>query len=189
MISQGKEKLLAALPDLLEEAENGLTPSARRLMAGLLDEWRQSNQAIARLDMQIRQQAKGNEAARRLTGIQGIGEKTATAIVAYAGNGSAYPSGRHFSANLGLVPKEHASGGKHPLGGITQRGNSYIRRLLVQCAWSVVRYADQRDDRLSRWARAVRERRGTHKAVMAVANKLARITWSMLYHQTAFRAT
>ena len=97
-------------------------------------------------------------------------------------------SGRHFAANLGLVPNEHSSGGKQKLGRITRRGNNYLRRLLVQGAWSVIRYTDKATDRLSRWAAGVIERRGKHKAVIAVANKLARILWAMLYHQTEYRA-
>ena len=109
-------------------------------------------------------------------------------MIAHAGNGCDYKSGRYFSANLGLVPKEHSSGGKQSLGGITKRGNRYLRRLFIQGAWSVLRYADQNDDRLSRWAQQVMERRGKHKAALAVANKLPRIAWSVLYHKTEYRA-
>ena len=86
------------------------------------------------------------------------------------------------------MPKEHSSGGKQKLGGITKRGNQYLRRLLIQGAWSVVRNADKNDDRMSRWAVQLVERRGKHKAVVAVANKMARIMWSMLYHQTEYQA-
>ena len=120
--------------------------------------------------------------------MRGVAEKISTATIAHAGNGHGYKNGRHFSANLGLVPKEHSSGGKQKLGGITKRGNRYLRRLLIQGAWSVVRNADKNDDRMSRWARQLVERRGKHKAVVAVANKMARIMWSMLYHQTEYRA-
>ncbi|MCS6232249.1 recombinase family protein [Shewanella baltica] len=97
-------------------------------------------------------------------------------------------NGRHFSANLGLVPKEFSSGGKQKLGGITKRGNSYLRRQLIQGAWSVIRYATNNDDRLSVWARNIIERRGKQKAAVAVANKLARIIWAMLYYKTEYRA-
>ena len=119
--------------------------------------------------------------------IKGVGERTATAAVAFAGKGQGYRNGRHFSANLGLVPGEHSSGGKQQLGRITKRGNRYLRRLLIQGAWSVVRYAERGQDRLSRWAAKLIERRGKHKAVVAVANKLARIIWSMLYHGTEYQ--
>jgi transposase len=188
VLARGKERLQHALPDLLEDAENGLTPSARNLLWELLQEWRDQDEAIGRLQRRIKDQAQANEAALRLMQIKGVGERIATAIVAHAGNGSGYRNGRHFAANLGLVPREHSSGGKQRLGGMSKRGNAYLRRLLIQGAWTVVRYAEGSDDRLSRWARQVTERRGKHKAVVAVANKMARIMWSMLYHQSTYRA-
>lgn len=188
VVAQGKEKLLAAMPDLLEDAENGLTASSRALYQGMYEQWRQSNEAIKRIEKRLESQAKTSEDAQRLMKIKGVAVKISTATIAHAGNGHGYKSGRHFSANLGLVPKEHSSGGKQKLGGITKRGNAYLRRLLIQGAWSVIRHMDKNDDRLSRWARQLVERRGKHKAVVAVANKMARIMWSMLYHQTEFRA-
>ena len=188
VIAQGKERLLAAMPDLLEDAENGLTPSSRALYQELYEQWRQANEGIDRIEKGLKNQANTNEAAQRLMKVKGVAVKISTATIAHAGNGHGYKSGRHFSANLGLVPKEHSSGGKQKLGGITKRGNHYLRRLLIQGAWSVVRNADKNDDRMSRWARQLVERRGKHKAVVAVANKMARIMWSMLYHQTEYRA-
>jgi len=187
VVNRGKEKLLAAMPDVLEDAENGLTPSSRALYQAMYDDWRQMNAAIGQVEKVLKGQARSDEAAQRLMQIRGVAEKIATATIAHAGNGHGYRSGRHFSANLGLVPREHSSGGKQRLGGITKRGNRYLRRLLIQGAWSVIRYADKNDDRMSRWARQLVERRGKHKAVVAVANKMARIMWSMLYHQTEYR--
>ena len=122
-----------------------------------------------------------------LTGIKGVGPLIASAAAAIVGNGRNYKNGRHYAANLGLVPREHSSGGRQRLGGITKRGNRYLRRLLVQGAWSVLRYAHRSEDRLSRWARQVMARIGKHKAAVAVANKLARIIWSMLYHGAEYR--
>lgn len=188
VVRPGKEPLLKALPELLEDAENGLTAAARAVLNSMWEEWREANRQIQTHEAALKRQARSMAPARRLMGVKGVAEKTATAVVAYAGDGKAFKSGRHFAANLGLVPKEHSSGGKQQLGGITRRGNTYLRRLLVQGAWSVLRYADRGTDRLSRWARNVMERRGKHKAVVAVANKLARILWSMLYHQTEYRA-
>jgi transposase len=187
VLARGKGQLLAALPDLLEDADNGLTPASRVLFEELLTEWRGRDAAIQRIERRLKDQAQADASARRLTGIKGVAEKTATAAVAYAGDGCAYRNGRHFAANLGLVPKEHSSGGQQTLGGITKRGNCYLRRLLIQGAWSVVRHAECSEDRLSRWARQLIARRGKHKAVVAVANKLARIIWSMLYHRTDYR--
>jgi transposase len=188
VVSRGKEKLLAAIPDLLEDGDSGLTSSSRALYQAMYDDWRQMNAAIDRVEKVLKGQAKADEVAQRLMQMKGVAEKIATATIAHAGNGSGYRSGRHFAANLGLVPKEHSSGGRQSLGGITKRGNRYLRRLLVQGAWSVIRNVDSSDDRMSRWAKQLIERRGKHRAVVAVANKMARILWSMLYHQTEFRA-
>ena len=188
VVSRGKERLLAAMPDLLEDADNGLTPSSRALFQALYDDWRQMNEAIDRVEKVLKGQAKADEAAQRLMKMKGVAERIATATIAQVGNGHGYTNGRHFAANLGLVPREHSSGGKQKLGGITKRGNRYLRRMLIQGAWSVVRNAEKSDDRMSRWAKQLIERRGKHKAVGAVANKMARIMWSMLYHQTEFRA-
>ena len=132
-------------------------------------------------------QVKSDEDCERLAKIKGVSTITATAIKAFAGDGKHFKNGRHFAANLGLVPKEHSSGGKQQIGGITKRGNQYIRRLLIQGAWSVLRYAKQSGDRLSKWAERVMERRGKHKAVVAIANKLARIIWSMLVNKTEYK--
>ena len=188
VVNRGKERLLLALPDLLEDADNGLTPSSRALYWTMTEEWLQLNEAIARVEKVLKGQAKADEAAQRLMKMKGVAERIATATIAQVGNGHGYQNGRHFAANLGLVPKEHSSGGKQRLGGITKRGNRYLRRMLIQGAWSVIRNVDKNDDRMSRWARQLIERRGKHKAVVAVANKMARIMWSMLYHQTEFRA-
>ena len=188
IVNRGKERLLAAVPDLLEAAENGLTPSSRALYQAMYDDWRQMNESIDRIEKVLEGQANTDEAAQRLMKIRGVAKKISTATIAHAGRGYGYKNGRHFSANLGLVPREHSSGGKQKLGGITKRGNRYLRRLLIQGAWSVIRNVDKNDDRMSRWARQLVERRGKHKAVVAVANKMARIMWSMLYHQTEYRA-
>ncbi|AEY01223.1 transposase IS116/IS110/IS902 [Oceanimonas sp. GK1] len=113
---------------------------------------------------------------------------TATAMVAFVGNGSQYRNARHFSANLGLVPKEHSSGGKQKLGSITKRGNGYLRKLLIQGAWSIIRHLNKATDRLSLWVKQLAERRGKQRAAVATANKLARIIWVMLFRQEHYRA-
>jgi len=188
VVSRGRERLSAVMPELLEDADNGLGPSSRKLFQTMYEEWQQMNQAIGRVEQELEAHAKADEPAQRLMQMRGVGVKISTAMIAQVGNGHGYKSGRHYSANLGLIPRERSSGGVQKLGGITKRGNRYLRRLLIQGAWSVVRYADRNDDRLSRWARQLVERRGKHKAVVAVANKMARIMWSMLYHRTEYRA-
>ena len=188
VIRSGKAALQQALPELLEETDCGLTATARQIIASIKLEWEALQKSIDTLDKRMLDAAKSDDNAKRLMQIKGVAEKTATAVVAHAGNGAAYKNGRHFSANLGLVPKEYSSGGKQQLGGITKRGNAYIRRLLVQGAWCIIRHVSTSSDRLSRWAEKLIERRGKHKAAVAVANKLARIIWSMLYHQTDYQA-
>lgn len=187
IVSRGHKALSAALPDLLEDADNGLTPASRALYQELYEQLHNINETIDRIEKVLKTQANNNEAAVRLMQIKGVKVKISTAIIAHAGNGYGYKNGRHFSANLGLVPRENSSGGKQSLGGITKRGNCYLRRLLIQGAWSVISHADKNNDRLTRWVRKVIERRGKHKAVVALANKMARIMWSMLYHQTEYQ--
>jgi len=188
VIARGKEKLRHELPYILEDAENGLTATGRQYIQLQLEEWQAADEAIALLEKAIKVQARQSEQARRLMGIKGVAEKISTAAEAFIGDGSGYKNGRHFAANLGLIPKEHSSGGKQKLGRITKRGNRYLRKILIQGAWSIIRYADRGDDRLSRWARQLIERRGKHKAAIAVANKLARIIWAISYHQTDYKA-
>ncbi len=122
-----------------------------------------------------------------LMGIRGVAEIIATAAVSFAGDGSGYHSAWHFSANLGLVPKEFSSEGKQKLDSITKRGNSYLRRQLIQGTWSIVRYASKSNYRISVWALKVIERRGKQKVAVAIANKLVRIIWAMLFHRCVYR--
>lgn len=189
VVNQGKATLRKALPLLLEDAENELTVLARQHFQVLLDEWKLLDGSIEQFNRSLVKQARECPKAKRLMGIKGVAEITATAAVMYGGDGTSYKNGRHFSASLGLVPKEFSSGGKQRLGSITKRGNGYLRRLLVQGAWSIIRHLDKSTDRLSSWAKKVIERRGKHKAAIAIANKLARIIWAMLYHQTDYRVT
>lgn len=182
VVPPGRRVLKGTLPLILEDAENGLTASARELFYQQYTQWQHLDESIDAFEKQIARQAKSHTDTRRLMTIKGIAERTSTAIVAHAGRGEAYKNGRHFAASLGLVPSEHSSGGKQMLGRITKRGNRYLRFLLVQCAWSILRTAKGNTDRLSCWAQQILARRGKHKAVVAVAHKLARIAWSVLYH-------
>lgn len=183
----GRRTLIDVVYHELENTENGLTIEMRALFKELLQELQDIESRISWVDNKIKLLSKSTDAQRLMT-VKGIAEKGSTAIAAHMGSPKNYRNGRHFAASLGLVPKEHSSGGKQVLGGITKRGNRYIRYLLVQGAWSVLRYADRCSDRLSQWALKLVERRGKHKAVIAVANKLARIAWAVLHHQTEYKA-
>lgn len=188
VVVPGKEKLRKQLPDILEDAENGLNTAARACFQQMQEEWAELEKRIIVYERSIKRQSRENEGCQRLMGIKGIAEITSTAIVAYAGNGAQFRSARHFAANLGLVPKEHSSGGRQRLGSITKRGNGYIRKLLVQGAWSIIRHLKTSNDRLSQWVKKVIDRRGKQIAAVALANKLARISWAILYKQQNFRA-
>ncbi len=187
VLPQGKTNLFAAVPTLCDEPDNGLTEDARSLFRDIYREWRLLNKAIKELELRIKKQATANETTKLLMTLKGVSYKTATAFFSAIGDGSSFRNGRHRSAFIGLVPNEYSSGGKQRFGGITRRGNRYLRWLLTQGAWSIVRYAHKGQDYLSRWADQLIIRRGKHKAAMAVANKMARILWAMSFNQTAYK--
>lgn len=163
-----------------------LTIDAKLTLEDAYEEWLRLDKSISKIDKRLSQMIKNDEQTTRLMTLKGVGEVISSAFKAVIGDGTAYKNGRHCAANIGLVPKEHSSGGKQKLGGITKRGNSYLRKLLVQGANSVLAHASRSSDRLSSWAKKVKERRGHQIAVVAVANKMARILWSMSYHQTTY---
>lgn len=179
-IQKGIRAVRQSLPDILEDAENGLTPLARELFAELYDELVGLNQRFDACEQRINQINQGNEICQRLDGILGIGPITATATYAAAGDGKDFVNGRHFSAWLGLVPGQRSTGGKATLLGISKRGNAYLRTLFIHGARAVLRYSANKTDRFSRWAQAVLERRGHNKACVAVANKMARMAWVIM---------
>lgn len=183
----GDKALREMLVDAIEDGDNELTPSVRAMIDMVRQEWNALEIQLNDIEKVMTSKAKSDEDCQRLMKIKGVSNVTSTAIKAFAGDGKHFKNGRHFAATLGLVPKEHSSGGKQQIGGITKRGNRYIRRLLIQGAWSVLRYVDKSDDRLSLWAKKVLERRGKHKTVVAIANKLARIIWSILASKTEYK--
>jgi transposase len=137
-LPKGRRYVEEALPRILEDAELPLSGSFRLLLAQLKLELEQLSARIDQLDVAILERAKEDEACQRLTTIPGVGPVTATAVIAAVGNGSAFGRGRDLAAWIGMVPGEHSSGGKQTLLGISKRGNSYLRRLFVQGARSVL---------------------------------------------------
>lgn len=187
IINKGVSAVRKALPDILEDADNGLTPRARELFAELQEELSALDQRFTRCEQRIEAVNQDNEVCRRLDEILGIGAITASATYAAAGDGKDFVNGRHFSAWLGLVPGQHSSGGKPVLLGISKRGNAYLRTLFIHGARSVLRHSARKNDRFSRWAQAVLERRGHNRACVAVANKLARIAWVVMAKGERYR--
>jgi transposase len=164
------------LPPLLEH----LPPLAARALGDLLAHVHLLDARVLDYERELKHLAATDERSARAQQLYGIGPITASAIVATVGNAHEFRNGRQFAAWLGLVPRQHSTGGKTRLGHITCHGDPYLRTLLIMGARSVLQAAARRQDRLSRWARELRKRRGYHRACVAVAAKNARILWSVL---------
>ena len=180
IIPVGFASLRRQLPDILEDAENALTPISRAAIYQLYLEHLRLSDVIKDLDRQLSKVVDAYPLAKRLLRLRGIGPITALALYAAIGNGSQFQNARQLAAWIGLVPKQYGTGGKIHLGGISKRGNSQLRVLLIHGARTVLNWSKKRGDQLSMWAKSVANRRGKHKAVVAVANKTARMVWVAL---------
>ena len=184
---KGRRHAQASLPGILEDAENGLSGSLRMLLAQLQGELRQLQSQIDEADSLIAKAAGNHEPCRRLMAIPGVGPLTATAVVAAIGNGAEFRKGRSFAAWLGLVPEQQSTGGKQKLLGISKRGNSYLRRLLVHGARAVLQCRDKQSPSLSSWLGQLAARAHTNIVAVALANKMARIVWAVLSKGETYR--
>lgn len=184
----GRRKLEAGLDVLLADgADACLSPRMRQLVGELRAEWQVLDARIETLNGEFVETARHDETMRRLTSIPGIGVLNATALVAAVGNGSGFNKARDLGAWLGLVPRQHSTGGKARLFGITKRGNKYLRTLLIHGARAALPSLSQSDTPIGRWLKAMIER-GVHRnvVVVALANKLARIAWAALRKDVRF---
>jgi transposase len=181
VIAQGIQRLRRELPAGLAAAET-LPVLVRDVVEELRERLLELARRITEYDHRVEQLAKQNEATRRVMQVEGVGPITATAVVATIGNGQACQHGRQFAAWLGLVPKQHSTGGKTGWGRITKHGNVYLRTLLIHGARAVLQFSAKRTDRKSRWGEAVRQRRGNNMAAVALAAKHARILWALVAH-------
>ncbi len=129
------------MPAWLEDAENGLTSRFRGLLSGLWDDLKTLDQRVAELDHEINMIAQSDPVAKRLQQLRGVGPMVATALVATVGNAEQFANGRQMAASLGLTPKQHSSGGKDRLLGISKRGDAYLRSILIHGARAVIRTA------------------------------------------------
>ena len=178
--------LRRAVPDWLEDAENGLSHIFRALLQGLWVDLQGLEQRVKELDKQIEAVSESHPDAKRLKQLRGIGPLTSTALVAQLGDGKHFKRGRQAAASLGLTPRHHGTGGKNLVYGITKRGDPYLRCILIHGARAVVSQAKQRDDNLSRWLTDLASRKHTNVAAVALANKTVRIAWAMLRHGTDY---
>ncbi len=186
--AQGPANLRRHLPSLLEDADENLTPRIRSLLAHLWQEWKQLEGDVEHVSTEIDMIAEHDPACQRLRQIPGIGPLISTATVAAIGNGAAFRKGRDFAAWLGLVPRQHSSGGKARLLGISKRGNVYLRRMFIHGARAVLLIVKYDTGRLGQWGRELALRAPRNKVIVAVANKLARIAWAVLSSGNEYRA-
>jgi transposase len=187
--AKGPANLRNQMPAILEDAEQNLTPRLRSLLDHLWQEWKQLNSDVECVSDEIDAIASQDAACQRLRGIPGVGPLVATATVAAIGNGAAFRKGREFAAWLGLIPRQHSTGGKAHLLGISKRGNIYLRRLFVHGARAVLLCVKYDTGRLGQWMRQLELRAPRNKVIVAVANKLARIAWAVLSTGNEYRNT
>jgi transposase len=186
VIPQGIRSIMKQIPEILEDGENGLPGTMRNLIDRLTENLKEMDRQARELEAQIQLWHRENEDSRKLAEIPGLGPITASAIVATVGDAREFKNGRQLAAWLGLVPKQHSSGGKQTLLGISKRGDSYLRTLMIHGARSVIRFAENKAQPES-WLRKVMARRNKNVAAVALANKNARIVWALLAKDRMFR--
>jgi transposase len=185
---QGISRVGDLLAMILGEDEATLPKLAREVPRGLAEELEAVGNRVKKVEAAILTWHKENEASQRLTTIPGIGPITASAIVATVTDPTHFNSARQFAAWIGLVPKQHSSGGKQRQGGISKQGDRYLRRLLVLGATAVIRHARTKDTPEVMWLKSLLERRSARLASVARANKTARIVWALLVRGEIYRA-
>jgi transposase len=187
VIPQGISQITKQVPEILEDGENGLPGAMRNLIERLADNLKQMDRQVKELEAQIQKWHRENEASRKLAEIPGVGPITASAIVATFGDAREFKNGRQLAAWMGLVPKQKSSGGKQNLLGISKRGDTYLRTLLIHGARSVINLAEKKAEPES-LLRKLMGRHHTNVATVALANKNARIIRALLAHGRTFRA-
>lgn len=173
----GYQALRKALPDILEDAENELSAIARGLINEWADELRQLDDKIIQAQEQQKALVEDNPASRALQEVPGFGPVVSAILLGAIGDAQQFSNGRQMSAWVGLVPRHVGTGGRTRMLGISKNGDRELRTMLIHGARAVIRWADRRDDALGRWVRQLEARRGRNRAVVALANKMARIAW------------
>jgi transposase len=180
-IAQSRAAVGRRLPEILEDADNGLSARFRAELHELAEELRHLDTRVSHYDEQIEEIARQDAQVQRLMTIPGLGAKGATALVAAVGEDPRlFQNGRGLAAWLGLVPRQHATGGRERLLGISKRGDVYLRQLLIHGARAVLRWVERKEDHTSRWATALKARRHTNIACVAMANKITRVAYAVL---------
>ncbi len=186
VIPQGIRSIMKQVPEILEDGENGLPGTMRNLIERLTENLKEMDRQAKELEAQIQVWHRENEASRKLAEIPGLGPITASAIVATVGDAREFKNGRQLAAWMGLVPRQHSSGGKQTLLGISKRGDTYLRTLMIHGARAVIRFAENKAEPES-WLRKLMARRNKNVAAVALANKNARVVWALLPNDRTFR--
>ncbi len=189
-IGTGRHVFQRALGQLIADPSKQLSPAMIAILSNMAEELTAINDRVAELDREIASHARSNADTRRLMEIPGIGPTIASALVAAVGDGGCFAKARDLSAWLGLVPRQITTGGKARLIGISKHGNSYLRKLFIHGAQTVLHLVKDRTSPIARWSDGLKERAHVNVAAVAMANKLARIAWAVLtkgerYQQSA----
>jgi transposase len=187
ILPQGIRNIYKLVPTLLDEAREQLPGSFRALIERLVDHLKELQRQVDELEVQIQRWHRANPLSRRIEQVPGIGPLTASALVASIGDARNFANGRQLAAWLGLVPKQHSTGGKAKLQGISKRGDSYLRTLLIHGGRALVRQAEKKLGAAT-WLNRLLGRRNKNVVAVAVANRNARIVWAMLVHDRDFRS-
>lgn len=189
VIPKGIGQIEQCMPQILEDADNGLVSLSRELFSQLFEHFRHLDEQVKALEIQIKHWHRDDADSQRLQKIPGIGPLTASALVASIGDAKAFKNARQLAAWLGLVPRQHSTGGKTQLLGISKRGDTYLRTLLIHGARSVLVSLKRRGGQAEGWLAQLAQRRNSNIAAVALANKNARIVWALLAHGRDYRST
>lgn len=186
VMPKGINKVRSYLAEILGNNVSKLSDLLLNCLQDLYDNLQRLDEKIIICNERIHELFEANETCKKLATIPGIGELGATMLAAMLGNGTSFKNGRHFAAFLGLVPRQYSSGEKNRLLGISKGGDVYVRTLLIHGARSVLYWVNRQMDKQSLWLKNLIIRRGRNKAAVALANKMARIAWAVIYNDTKY---
>lgn len=186
IIPQGISNIRKKLPEILGKNQNNISALMLSCFLRLYENLKNLDKEIEAYDKKIETLFENNEACKKLKTIPGVGVLGATILASTLGSGSSFKNGRHFAAFLGLTPRQHSSGGKERLLGISKGGDTYTRTILIHGARSILLWVKKKTDPQSTWIKDLVARRGSNKAAVALANKMARIAWALIHENTEY---